>query len=295
MAKLSIVIGTYNRLDLLKDCLNSLIGTITAPYEIYITDAGSSDGTIQYLKSLSEKHKNLILIEEGQKLGQAKSLNNVFRTLNSDYTLWLSDDNIALDGMIDLSVSILEEFEEIGMVGLKVKDISGEFQQAPYIGGVSDSGILNVNQGMLRTKLLHSVGYFDEEFKDYGIDSDLTTKVLLSGYQVVYTKDIAVHHNRTHEMYPGAIDNLSRETRRQSSKVLYNQKYHELSKKTISFYIKKYFYILILKWYFYYLNNLLGYSERDWRNVFYTKTISVFDFMKSSGKPFYLIQSFKNI
>jgi GT2 family glycosyltransferase len=41
--------------------------------------------------------------------------------------------------------------------------------------------------------------WLDEQFCDYGIDSDLTTRILLEGYKVVYTKRAAIHHLRDHD------------------------------------------------------------------------------------------------
>jgi hypothetical protein len=55
---------------------------------------------------------------------------------------------------------------------------------------------LNVNQGVLRTADLMRVGGFSEWFQLYGIDPDLTAKVLLSGLDVVYTRQISVLHYR---------------------------------------------------------------------------------------------------
>src|SRR5882672_7795418 len=83
------------------------------------------------------------------------------------------------------------------MVGLKVRDVGGPFVDAPYIGGISSIGVLNVNQGLLRTAVLREVGYFSETFGFYGIDPDLTAMLLYAGHDVVYTKAVALHHHRT--------------------------------------------------------------------------------------------------
>ena len=82
------------------------------------------------------------------------------------------------------------------MVGVKVKDVEGPFVEAPYLGAVSSIGVLNVNQGMLRTSVLHTVGGFSERFRDYGIDPDLTAKVLFSGWDVAYTRVVGLQHYR---------------------------------------------------------------------------------------------------
>ena len=222
--KLSIVIGTYNRLEFLRQCLDSLIGKIRVGHEIVVIDAGSTDGTLNYL----ENAHGIRLVCDGKLVGQAKSLNRVMKTLDSDWVCWLSDDNIAVDGMLDTAVEILERNADIGMVGLKVQDIGADaFPE--YLGGIWDSGVLTVNQGMLSTKLFQSLGGFDEEFGDYGIDGDLTTRVLLRGYKVVFTKHIALYHFR-HRETTSWIDVEGREERMKYAKKLYARKYADLIK-----------------------------------------------------------------
>src|SRR5512143_2087958 len=118
---LSVVIGTFNRLEVLKQCLDSLIGKIKTSNEIIVIDAGSTDGTLDYLGQL----QGIRLVCDFGLIGQAQSLNRVFQTLDSKYVCWLSDDNIVQSGVLDEAVSILESDKKIGMVSLKVKDISG--------------------------------------------------------------------------------------------------------------------------------------------------------------------------
>jgi GT2 family glycosyltransferase len=236
--KLCVVIGTYNRLDQLQACLNSLIGKIRVPHQIVVIDAGSTDGTLDYLQQL----QGIRLVCDGQKLGQARSYNRVFKTVEADYTCWLSDDNIAVEGMLDLAVCILDEHSQIGMVALKTKDMLGPFQKEAYIGGISAAGILNCNQGMMRTQVLREVGYFSESFTDYGIDVDLTTRFLLAGWQVVYTKAVAIYHHREWMDHTESADYQRRMERQKRSIQLYLEKYGHLNKFSLFFMLKRSFF-----------------------------------------------------
>jgi GT2 family glycosyltransferase len=221
---LSIVVGTYNRIELLRQCLEALIGKVQTKHEIIVVDAGSTDGTLEYLMKL----QGVRLISDGQLVGQAKSLNRVIMGLRSKYVCWLSDDNVVLDEMLDLSVDILEKHADIGMVGLKVKDLTGPYTTSmPYLGRVWSSGILNCNQGMLSTRLFREIDGFDEDYRDYGIDIDLTTKVLLAGYKVVLTKHVVIHHYRNHEQQSW-INKDERSKRISAAREIYARKYESL-------------------------------------------------------------------
>jgi GT2 family glycosyltransferase len=218
--RLTILIGTYNRLDALRLCLDSIIGKVQCPCEVVVLDAGSVDGTVEYLRQL----QGVRAVFEGERNGQAASLNRTLNSTMSSYVCWISDDNVIQPGMLDVAVAVLDRKPGIGMVALKVKDVTGPSTQAPYIGGIWPSGVLNCNQGMLPTDLLKRLGGFDERFRDYGIDPDLTTRVLLAGYQVAYTRRTAIHHYRDHKI-PTWIDPEGRERRMQAAQNLYARKY----------------------------------------------------------------------
>ena len=105
-ARLSVVLGSYNRLEPLKRCLESILRETRTPVVVYVTDAGSTDGTQPYLQSVASERIRPLLV--GRKLGQARAYNDVFRTLDTPYVAWLSDDNEVVDGGLDVAVRILD-------------------------------------------------------------------------------------------------------------------------------------------------------------------------------------------
>lgn len=293
---LSILIGTMNRLPILKKTLEALVGGVKVPHEIIVIDAGSTDGTLDYLRQF----KGITLVNDGQLMGQAKSLNRVIQKLNSRFMCWLSDDNVVVEGMLDEAVRILQNDPHVGMVSLKVRDVTGHFSDVlPYVGGIW-SGILNCNQGVLPTQLMQEFGGFDEEFRDYGIDIDLTTRVLLTGHKVVFTKKVAIQHYRDYETNTW-IDPEARKERLKKAQVMYENKYPFLKKRRtrVSKFINgiksrllSVIYV-IYKWMKerdFSLEQLIGINERDWQNVFLSRYISRWDFLLNIWKPYYLVQ-----
>ncbi|MBW4620698.1 MAG: glycosyltransferase [Cyanosarcina radialis HA8281-LM2] len=292
--KLSVVLGTYNRIDNLKKCIDSIKQQTKNLAKIYITDAGSTDGTIEYLKSMASDA--VIPLFVGEKLGQAKAYNDVFRIVDTPYVCWLSDDNEIVNRGLDIAVQILEENPQIGMVGLKTRDLQGPFVDAPYIGGVSAIGILNVNQGVLRTDVLKKVGGFSETFRDYGIDPDLTAKVLFSGHDIVYTKEVAVHHYRD---WGGDSDSPAYQqmmAKQKKYQELYLQKYDRYRqggwfwklKKTTWLFVRQGLGVQKL------LNSsspiFLHYIPRDWHNIMTGRYISIIEPTILKNKSYYLVQ-----
>jgi GT2 family glycosyltransferase len=291
--KLSVVLGTYNRLDQLQRCVESIIKETATPYTVYITDAGSTDGTIEYLESIASE--TVIPIFVGEKLGQARAYNDVFMRIDTKYVCWLSDDNEVVNNGLDRAVSILVSDDQIGMVALKTRDKQGPFVGAPYIGGISAAGILNVNQGVLPTAVLKEVGGFSEEFRDYGIDPALTAEVLFAGYKIVYTSKVALYHYRNWSEDPSSENYQWLQQRHAVAKELYLQRY--CSQATV---YPNYAYRLKAK----FAHNLKKVMQRLLPGrllrqsaavrtcfiVLSARYISVFDPVLSLGKGYHLVQ-----
>jgi GT2 family glycosyltransferase len=291
--RLSVVLGTYNRLELLKRCLDSIRAQTSTPTVVHVTDAGSTDGTQEYLASIESAVIRPWLV--GRKLGQAKALNEVFRTIQTPYVAWLSDDNEIVDHGLDKGVFVLDRWREIGMVALKVRDVQGPFVRAPYIGGISQTGVLNVNQGMLRTEILAGVGYFSEAFGFYGIDPDLTAKVLYAGHDIVYTRDVAIHHYRDWALDPTTEAGAALKAHHEKSLRLYARKYGALAAGDERWARKKALWAEIqrrlgARWQHNGPDAWMGGLPRDWYNAFQSRHIHPLDPWLTAGKPFHLRQ-----
>jgi GT2 family glycosyltransferase len=293
MTDISIVIGTFNRLASLKRALTSIEKQTKRSYCIHVTDAGSTDGTVEYLESI--RSECIVLHLVGKRVGQAKAYNDVFRGLVSPYVCWLSDDNEVVNAALDEAAQILDARPDFGMVGLKVKDMQGPFVHAPYIGGVSPIGVLNVNQGMLRTPLLQSLGGFSEEFRDYGIDPDLTTRVLFAGYSVVYTKRIALLHYRDWGPARDSPQFRDKMFQQQQYLELYRKKYGHLANGALSWSLKRQlgraFRHAVPKGALSSTREFLGGCPRDWNNVLSARFISPLDPIRSKNQPYHLVQT----
>jgi len=92
---ISVVIPTYNRLDILKKCLLSLelqkLDVFISNYEVVVVDDGSTDGTTEWIKSNSNSLPHVRLIEQehagpaaGRNLGVEKSVGDVIVFIDSD-------------------------------------------------------------------------------------------------------------------------------------------------------------------------------------------------------------------
>ena len=282
---LVILVGTYNRLEFLKRVLESLRNGVEVPHEVIVIDGGSTDGTVEYLKSCPD----VLPVLQGKLLGPAKAYNEVWRRIDSRYTCWLSDDTEIVKGAMHEALNILECNPSIGMVGLKMKDVT---KGNPYQGSFSPYGILNCAHAVLSTSLLSSVGYFNEDYPFYMIDPDLTASVLCTGKKVVMTKAIGVIHHREwiHHDEPSS----TKQQRMADSKRIYMEKFHFLRTAGARSYSARHLLgRLIYKAIFPDPASRIirfGGTRRDWRNVLLGRFISPLDSLRYRSQPYHLCQ-----
>jgi glycosyltransferase involved in cell wall biosynthesis len=288
-ARLAVVLGTFNRLESLKRCIESIFAQTRTPSIVYVTDAGSTDGTVDYLTSIASERLVPILV--GEKLGQARAYNDVFATVTAPYVVWLSDDNEIVNHGLDVGVEILDRCPKVGIVGIKVKDVEGPFVDAPYLGAVSTIGVLNVNQGMLRTHVIQGLAGFSERFRDYGIDPDLTARVLFSGWQLAYTRAVGIHHYRAWNDGPAAgPPKLDRD---RDYVDLYAEKWAAYAPPDWTWGARKRAWKLLHRVTGLRINSArrwLGLDGRDWCNLLTARYVSLLDPILTRGQRFHLVQ-----
>lgn len=110
---LSICVPTYNRLNLLKDCLAVLAKEVeqySNKVEIVISDNGSSDGTDLFLDSLSK----LPYVKAFKKRANTGVSNNiddlVRRRAQGEYVWVIGDDDIVFPGSIKFLLELFDKF-----------------------------------------------------------------------------------------------------------------------------------------------------------------------------------------
>mgnify|MGYP001181247214 FL=1 len=86
---ISVVIPTYNRVELLKRSIDSVINQTTKPFEIIIVDDGSNDGTEAMVK---KKYDSLKLIKQKNK-GASAARNTGIKASSGEWICFLDSDD----------------------------------------------------------------------------------------------------------------------------------------------------------------------------------------------------------
>ncbi len=286
---LVVLIATCNRLPMLRSVVESIERGTTVSYELIAIDGGSTDGTVEYI----QRHPRITPVLQGELLGTARSYNRVWRDVDSRYSCWLSDDTDIVAGALDTAVAILEADETIGMVGLKMRDTRGPGRHEPYRGAISEYGILNCNHGVVRTALARRVGFFNEAYRSYMIDPDLTASILCTGARVVMTRDVAVLHHREWAEREGD-EKVAREMGGIDNFAIYRRKFAFLAQTSnAAAWMRER--IIRYIWRLLFLGassdrKRFWLNRRDWINLAGGRFISLLDPIVTARRPFHLVQ-----
>ncbi len=107
----SIVLPTYNHLEYLPAAVDSVLRQTYPNFELIIVNDGSTDGTAEYLKTISSPHVKII---EGPNTRLPTALNRGFAQASGEYWTWTSADNICLPHFCETLVQALEATPQAG-------------------------------------------------------------------------------------------------------------------------------------------------------------------------------------
>ncbi len=267
---LSIVIVNWNTKDFLARCLDSIFQNWPCHQtEIIIVDNGSSDGSVDMVKS---NYHEVKLIINDQNLGFARANNIGINASSGRYLCLLNSDTQVIDNCFDRMINYMEGHPDIGILGPKILSpdlqvqrscmafptlwnsfcralaLDSLFPRSKQCGGylmtyfahdaIRNVDIINGCCWLVRREALKSVGLLDEQFFMYGEDMDWCRRFHQAGWKVVFYPYAQIIH------YGGASSaqlpvKFYIEMRR--ANLLFIQKYHT-----------KIFYLLFLLTYWLY-------------------------------------------
>lgn len=207
----SIIILSHNTLKVTADCIKSVLAKTVHPFELFVVDNGSQDGSVPWLKAESY----LTLIANKKNLSFSKANNMAIRRARGKYVCLLNSDIIVRTrGWLGHMVKIAESSSRIGTVGAKLLYPNGTIQHlgggihnsSPYhpydkhpanikAANVSRNVPYNTGACLLITRTaLSKVGLLDEEYPFGFEDVDYGLRVVEKGLRnIMCSKAVLTH------------------------------------------------------------------------------------------------------
>ena len=127
---ISVIIVNRNTKGLLKNCLESLpAGFSTVPYEIWVIDNGSKDGSVDMLVN---DYPHINLIQNSHNLGFARANNQALRRISTPFALLLNSDTLLTNNSIVHLYQFLKNYPQAALVGPKLINRDGTLQPSTY-------------------------------------------------------------------------------------------------------------------------------------------------------------------
>jgi len=199
--KIFAVVVTYNRLDLLKECLNSLTSQTVKPEKILVINNGSTDGTTEFLNFLIKKNELVehIKLESntGGSGGQYIGIKTAYEK-GADWIWTMDDDAIpqktALEELIKAKNFLNKNKIKPGFLSSNVFGISGDSMNVPQLNLLPKENSYNqwpkfLCEGIIPIKIstfvslfifreaIKKCGYPVKEFFIWDDDTDFTIRI----------------------------------------------------------------------------------------------------------------------
>jgi GT2 family glycosyltransferase/trans-aconitate methyltransferase len=240
----SIIVPTKNRLDLLRNCLTSLIEiTGYSRCEILVVDNGSDDpDTLAYLQSLRELGSDSLRVLDYPGAFNFSAMNNrAAEVARGDYLLLLNNDTVVLHADWLEEMLGYAQRSDVGAVGARLLYPDGSIQHAGVVlglGGVASNhpwqkaaaddpgyfGRLQLPQDytvltaaclLTRKAVYDSMGGLDEErFQVNFNDVDYCLKLRERGLKVVWTPYATLHHVESVSQADSAVERVAMDEKR---------------------------------------------------------------------------------
>ena len=208
--KTSIIILSYNNLNLTQNCIESIRKyTNKNNYELIVIDNNSDEETVEYLRNQDD----LICIFNQENKGFAGGCNQGMKIASGDNVLLLNNDTIVTPNWLDNLLTALYSDDDIGAVG-PITNYCSNYQQVslpvnPQMD--NDEFFKNFNKSdknkweerlrligfclLIKKEVVQKIGYLDELFAlgNYE-DDDYCLRIRKIGYRLLLCKDTFIFH-----------------------------------------------------------------------------------------------------
>jgi|JI10StandDraft_1071094.scaffolds.fasta_scaffold01415_28 GT2 family glycosyltransferase len=222
----SIIIVSYNTREILRQCLQSVMKSVSLQkVEIFVVDNSSLDGSADMVE---KEFKDIKLIRSSANLGFAGGNNLAIPKTRGEYLLLLNPDSVLTPDTLEKTIEYMDSDLKCGILGIKLKGLDGslqpcarkipnpflkflvitgiarKFKNNSFLGGPDYSwwdhnSILEVGwvvgaYFLFRRELIADIGLLDERYFLYFEEIDFCLQAKKKGWKVIFFPFAEIMH-----------------------------------------------------------------------------------------------------
>ncbi|MBD2167288.1 glycosyltransferase family 2 protein [Calothrix membranacea FACHB-236] len=213
MAKISVCIPTYNRVNLLPYAIESVIKQSYQDFELIVCDDGSRDGTPELMSQYTDNR--IKYIRHQQNIGKSNNMRSGFNAASGDYFIKFDDDDRLTPDFLARTVAIFEQNPNIDFVGTDhwiidinntrndemTEENSRRWGRKKLSAGVVDNLLdvvfiyqsFQVGATLFRRQTLQELGFMLPNIQNCE-DNDLFVRLALSGKKGYYLPELLMEY-----------------------------------------------------------------------------------------------------
>ena len=175
--KISVVMSVYNGEKHLRESIESILNQTFTDFEFIIVNDGSTDNSLEIIKSYDDERIKIINNEEN--IGLTKSLNKAIKQARGVYIARQDADDISLSNRLELQFKFLEKHPEVALLGtgIYVIDENGDEIEKRIMHPNPKRSLLKGNRFihgsvMFRKSVIDELGAYNETLR-YSQDYEL--------------------------------------------------------------------------------------------------------------------------
>ena len=149
----SVIIPAYNRCEYLKKCVQSILNQTYSDWECIIVDDFSTDDTVSYFTSLSQKDSRIKLFRNERAKGAQGARNTGINNSNGEWIAFLDSDNTFYPEKLSECIKVTEANPQIGVVS--------HFSTLVNIAGEKTGSFKWIARGYCHQEILSMQAYVD--------------------------------------------------------------------------------------------------------------------------------------
>lgn len=126
--KISVIMANYNYAQYIEEAIDSVISQSYQDWDLVIVDDGSSDNSVEIIKSYCEKDSRIkfLMHENGANKGLKESILLALGHISGDWVAFLESDDVFEPDNLAKKVEIIKKNSEVKLIFNKVKFLAEE-------------------------------------------------------------------------------------------------------------------------------------------------------------------------